>query len=141
MDKAAIVVLIALFPLWLASLFLFSRAGWYKLSRKYKSVTAFYGNNYGKFNARINDLNYAGRLYLQYNEEGINLSVIRVYRLFHPPVFIPWNDVTKIDKREEDVFISIGSGSESCEIQITSKTYERLEKTLVLYKEHVSATF
>jgi len=141
MDQTAIIVLISLFPLWLISLYLFSRASWSKLSRKYKSTKEFYGNNYGKLYARINDLNYGGRLYLQYNEEGINLSVVKRYRPFHPPVFIPWNDIVEINKLEENVVIVVGNEPEESKIQVSNKTYEKLEQTLTLYKEQVRASF
>ena len=140
MDRAAIIILISLFPLWIISLFLFSRASWHKLSQKYQSTKEFYGNNYGKLYARINDLNYGGRLYLQYNEEGINLSVVKRYRPFHPPVFIPWNDIIEIKKLSGNVIIVVGTEPDSSTIQVSEKTYEKLEKTLIQYKEQVRAS-
>lgn len=140
MDKIAIVVLLSLVPLWIISLFLFSRASWSKLARLYKSSDIFYGTDYGRFDARINDLNYSSRLNLKYNEEGIYLSVVKRYRLFHPPVFIPWNELIAIHKNDEHVLIDFGNDAMVNQLQVNHKTYEKLEKTLVQYKEQVRAS-
>ena len=119
MDKVAIIALASLLPMWITSLYLFSRASWSKMSRIYPSPGTFFGNSYGKLHARINDLNYSSRLYLHYNEEGIKLSVVKRYRLFHPPVFIPWNDISEIRRDERDVFIVVSDGSATNEISMT----------------------
>lgn len=141
MDNAATIVIVSLIPMWVLSLFLFSKASWSKMSRIYKSQDAFYGNRYGKLHARINDLNYSSRLYLNYNEEGIHLSVVKHYRLFHPPVFIPWNDIIEIIKKEEDVSILIGMEEHRSIITMTHPVFDKLEKTLSLYREKVTAEF
>jgi uncharacterized membrane protein YobD (UPF0266 family) len=141
MDNAALIVIFSLLPLWVLSLFLFSKASWSKMSNIYKSKHVFYGNNYGKLHARINDLNYASRLYLNYNEEGIHLSVVKRYRLFHPPVFIPWNEISEIKKNEENVTIIIGIGDDRNEISMTHKVFDKLKETLNLYREKLTAEF
>jgi len=141
MDNIAIVVLLSLLPLWFLSLFLFSRASWHKLARLYRSSEVFYGTDYGKLNARVNDLNYSSRLYLKYNEEGIYLSVVKRYRPFHPPVFIPWNELMAIRKEKEHVIIEFGSGAEINQLKMGNDAYERLEKTLIQYREKMQATF
>ncbi|WP_235298873.1 hypothetical protein [Portibacter marinus] len=140
MDNVAIIVLLSLVPLWFLSLFLFSRASWSKLAKLYKSTEVFYGTDYGRFDARVNDLNYSSRLYLKYNDEGIYLSVVKRYRPFHPPVFIPWNELVDIRKTDEHVIIEFGNGSDLNQLQVSHKTYEKLEKTLIQYKEQVKAS-
>ncbi|GLR18415.1 hypothetical protein [Portibacter lacus] len=139
MNYTAIIILFALLPLWIISLYLFSRAAWSKLSNNYRSIDNFYGSNFGKFNARINDLNYSSRLYLQYNDEGIHLSVVKRYRPFHPPVFIPWNDIHEVNKTEEKVHIIVGNHLENTPIEISMTTFKKLEETLIQYTEKVNA--
>jgi len=140
MNQIAIYVLFALGPLWIISLFLFSKAAWSNLARKYKSSEFFHGTEYGRFDARINDLNYTARLRLKYNEEGIYLRVVKYYRPFHPPLFIPWNELVAIKKVEKHVLIDFGIGEKVDQLQVSTDTYEKLEETLIFYKDEVKAS-
>jgi len=53
----------------------------------------FHGTRIGLISASVNGANYNNSLVLKYNYDGIYLKVILPFRLFHPPILIPWKEV------------------------------------------------
>ena len=86
--------------MWVLVEFIISKMGWSGLASKYKSDTEFIGNRIGIISASINFANYRNVLILKYNDEGIYLKPIILFRLFHPPILIPWSEIKEVrDKR------------------------------------------
>jgi hypothetical protein len=44
-------------------------------------------------------MNYGGCINVGVNQNGLYLSVVFLFRLGHPPLFIPWPDISKMKKR------------------------------------------
>jgi hypothetical protein len=94
-----------IFPIFFASIFLLatyiiSRMGWTDLASHYKSEESFMGTRIGIISAAINGVNYNNTLVLKINEEGMYLRPIFIFRLFHPPILIPWKEIKEIrDKK------------------------------------------
>jgi hypothetical protein len=81
--------------------FILYRKGWADLAAQYKiDGSSFTGTRIGIISASINSANYNNCLVLQYNEEGIYLRPILLFRLFHDPILIPWDEIKEIRTRK-----------------------------------------
>jgi hypothetical protein len=77
-----------------------SRMGWDKLVQHFKAIDKFEGKRVGLISVTINSGNYQNSIVLKYNYQGIYLKPIFLFRLFHPPVLIPWNEIKDVrDKK------------------------------------------
>jgi hypothetical protein len=69
--------------------------GWFELGRAYRAVTPFRGNRWHLQDACLRFLtSYRGALTVGANAEGFYASVFPLFRIGHPPLFIPWQDVS-----------------------------------------------
>ena len=69
--------------------------GWFSLARLYRcsekiNVDMFYMKS-GTMRMMTN---YNGCLNIGVNKEGLRLSVLPFFRFAHPPLFIPWKDIS-----------------------------------------------
>ena len=86
--------------MWILVTFIVSKMGWADLVANYRYDTVFTGNRVGMISASINKANYNNSLILKYNEDGIYLKPILLFRLFHKPVLIPWKEIKEVlDKK------------------------------------------
>lgn len=69
------------------------RSGWFRLSQQYRYDTPFTGQQIPFRGARIGKARYKGALIFGVSEEGLYLVPIPPFRLFHPPLCIPWKDL------------------------------------------------
>lgn len=94
-----------LFPFLFAGMFvlivfILSKKGWTGLASRYQYMDIFTGERVGIISAAINGVNYGNCLLLQYNRDGIYLRPVFIFRLFHPPVLIPWKEIKTVrDKK------------------------------------------
>jgi hypothetical protein len=87
------VVLVA--GLMLATGHLLSAFGWGRLARHYRAAVPPDGTHFRFCHAQIGRLNYSGGLTLVVGPEGLGLSIPWWFMLGgHPPLFLPWADVT-----------------------------------------------
>lgn len=114
-------------------LYVLSKKGWLDLAAVYQTGDDFQGERVGIISASINGVNYNNCLLLKFNHEGLYLKPIFVFRLFHPPLFIPWKDIA--DVRDKKILFSqfkelvIGSPAIAF-LQISKATFLRLERPL-----------
>ena len=85
---------------WILISFIISRAGWADLVTHYQTNTAFIGRRVGIISASINSANYKNSLILKFNEDGIYLRPIILFRLFHKPILIPWKEIKEIQDKK-----------------------------------------
>jgi hypothetical protein len=96
----SILLLLAFPPLFLAVWFLSMHliaavGGWRELARVYRAdgpitVAAQWRNRYGRLRYGTG---YNGCLNIAANEIGMQISLWRIFRPAHPPLFIPWSDI------------------------------------------------
>jgi hypothetical protein len=115
--------------MWTLVTFMISKAGWSSLAEKYSHPEPFIGTRIGLISASINSARYNNSLILKYNEVGMYLKPIILFRAFHKPILIPWNDITKI-KSKQIIFskfkvLSVGRPN-LVELGITEKLFEKL---------------
>ena len=94
------VAMIALFA-WPGLLVLISRmSGWRELSENYPSPGMLDGQMFRFQSASLRlGTNYGGCLNVGVNQMGLHLSLVALFRIGHPPVFIPWPDISTEEKR------------------------------------------
>jgi|SRR5579862_3687430 len=80
----------------LASFFLTSfLSGWFGLARKYRANQSFEGERWNFQSAKfIFVFGYTYLLTIGASAEGLFLSVFFLFRVGHPPLFIPWQDIS-----------------------------------------------
>lgn len=90
----------AIFPfyfigLWCAVSFGLSRiSGWSLLARRFRAAGPFYGETWGWQSARFRGwCSYNNCLTFGASSEGLYLSVMRPFRLFHRALLIPWSEI------------------------------------------------
>jgi hypothetical protein len=69
--------------------------GWRTLSRDYRANSGFEGKKIWLKSARLRHwTNYNNCLVLGSNKYGLYLAVLPIFRVGHPPLFIPWMDIS-----------------------------------------------
>ncbi len=92
----AVLFLIYFAALWcLASFVTSCLSGWFELSRRFHTRADFAGPQWrlrtgrGRFLTR-----YRHVLTIGCNSEGLYLAILFLFRPGHPPLFIPWNEIS-----------------------------------------------
>ncbi len=79
--------------------------GWSLLARAYRSSNSFDGQFWNFQSGQIGVRNeidsslealqyYRSCLHIGANREGMHLSMFLMFRLWHPPLFVPWSDIS-----------------------------------------------
>ena len=92
----AIVGFLIVFPLfWCGVVYLTSLiGGWMRLANHYRYDGNFQGQQWSFQGARIGLSSYSGVLTVGANWEGLYLKTMFLFRCGHPPLFIPWHDLS-----------------------------------------------
>lgn len=74
--------------------------GWRSLGKSYRADRPFSGQRFWFQSAGLRTMtSYNNVLTIGANEEGLYLSVFFLFRFGHPPLFIPWEDISGTPKR------------------------------------------
>jgi hypothetical protein len=91
-------VFIALFAigLWVVTCFFISLlTGWFELGRTYRAAQPFDGTSWRFQDAQFRMLSHYNKvLTVGANSQGLSLAVFLPFRVGHPPLFIPWQDIS-----------------------------------------------
>ncbi len=99
----------ALFPvffvgMWVGVCSLLSEmGGWRTLARHYGASSPFPGKRFRFRSARLGGVNYNSCLTFEAGPAGLHISVLAPFRVGHPPLLVPWSDITA---REEKSWLS-----------------------------------
>ena len=85
---------------WVTMSVLFSAfSGWTELARSYRADHTAQGRRFLFQSARMkNFAGFRGSLIVRVNEAGLHLSVLPLFRIGSPSLFIPWVDVSAVHK-------------------------------------------
>ena len=87
--------------LWVIVVFILANlGGWARLAQHYEARATFAGKKWGFKSGRMGIANYNGCLTIGANDEGLYLAVLPLFRVGHPPLFIPWYDITTAKSRK-----------------------------------------
>jgi hypothetical protein len=89
---------------WLLVSFILSRMGWATLATNYPFDGVFTGQRIGIISGSINSVNYNNSIILKYNDEGLYLKPIVLFRLFHKPILIPWKEIKSVRDKQMLLF-------------------------------------
>ncbi len=111
MQVKNVVIFLFLFgfvAIWtLALRFIALISGWTRLAKRYSTkdrLNPYQGKKLRRKSGRLGGSSYKRVLILGANMQGVYISVNVLFRLFHPPLFIPWSE---IEAEERDgVFMS-----------------------------------
>lgn len=89
-------LLVVLFPLfWSAVLLLIAHiGGWARIASEYRAWDAFEGRRWSFQSGQFGWTNYGNCLTVGTSPRGLHFSVLFLFRPGHPPIFVPWEDVS-----------------------------------------------
>lgn len=103
MDPERYPLLFVLFfvGLWmLISVVISHVGGWQELAGIYSSADPFQGRRWPVQSGQMRWAGYNNALTVGANARGLHLSVLFLFRLGHPPLFIPWEEISAENKRQ-----------------------------------------
>ena len=79
-------------------------SGWFSLSEQFRAEQMpTMGERFnfvsGSMGQRLFPVSYGGCLFVAVNEEGFGLSIFFPFRIFSPPMFIPWYEVESVESK------------------------------------------
>lgn len=105
-------------------------AGWATLAKRFRYLNSFTGKCLAFQSGRMGMTNYGRCLTLGASAEGLYLAVMPPFRFHHPPLLIPWNEVSVAPPRGLLFkFVRLGLGRE-CDIplRLRPKVVEKLKQ-------------
>lgn len=109
LEVALIVVAaVAAFPAFFSLiLFLLSKVGgWSALATRYRMDRPFQGSIWRFQLGFLGSVRYRGALTVGSGMEGLYLAVFLLFRPFHPPLLIPWSEVS-LGRRKKTLFFEL----------------------------------
>jgi hypothetical protein len=98
-PNSAILLLFFVGVLSLVTVIIANVGGWRELATVYFSWDSFEGTRFYGQSARLRLVGYNNVLIVGVNAAGLQLAVFFPFRLAHPPLFIPWTDITAANTR------------------------------------------
>jgi len=87
-------ILLSIIAWWCIILWVVSRlCGWHALGKHYRAENRFHGKHHRFSSVKMGSGNYSGCVTLGANSDGLYLAVMFLFRIGHPPLFIPWADL------------------------------------------------
>lgn len=89
----------------LGILYLGSRlSGWHQVAKCYPVFGSYQGKWIGRdlevMEVRFNNIDSENAIHVGADRQGLYLSMGIMFRPFHPPIFVPWNDITGVGIKE-----------------------------------------
>jgi len=84
----------AFLVVWTAASFGIARLGWTTLATRYRAWDHYDGEMWSFQSAQVGRGTYRSCLTVGVTPPGLHLSVLFPFRLCHPPLLIPWGDIT-----------------------------------------------
>ncbi|MBN2580658.1 MAG: hypothetical protein JXB10_16855 [Pirellulales bacterium] len=114
--------------MWCAvSLLLSAMGGWHRLAEKFPALHQPSGKPFFMQGGKVGMVTYSGCLIIYNSPEGLYLSVFLLFRVGHPPIFIPWNAIRNARSHRflwtESVVFDIGSPTITT-LKLSKKVFE-----------------
>lgn len=94
-------VMLILIPVFVVAVWMFTFTwiskigGWSKLATKFRAQYPFAGRTWNFRSARMRwGTNYNGCLTVGADQSGLFFTMFSLFRFAHPPLFIPWSEIT-----------------------------------------------
>ncbi len=103
MERLAPILIVPAVLLYIAGLtslimVVLARAGgWHALAKRYRVATMPDGQVFRMASATFGTFtNYNNVLRIELNEDGVGFSPFFLFRIAHPPIFLPWSAMTEV---------------------------------------------
>src|SRR5579872_6088914 len=73
--------------------------GWQALAGRYRATQPFTGERFWMKSAAMGSVGYRNSVNLGADSSGLYLAVFPLFRVGHPPLFIPWSDISFSEER------------------------------------------
>jgi hypothetical protein len=78
-------------------------SGWWSLATHFRTEDSVQGGTFrfasGSMGARLFPVHYGNCLFVTVNENGFGLAILFLFRMFCPPLFIPWSAIASIEPK------------------------------------------
>ncbi len=100
-QNVAIILPIYAVTLWTGISFLIAKiGGWRLLARRFRLNSTFVGEKWSMQSAAMRfGVSYNNCLAVGANNMGLFVRPMTLFRLWHPPLFVPWNEVRVFPKK------------------------------------------
>ena len=71
--------------------------GWWRLARHYRATLMLPGKDHAGVWGMVGSASYRGTLNVRTSPQGLYLSVVPLFQIGHPPLFIPWSHIRAND--------------------------------------------
>ena len=90
----------AMLCMWpIVSLLLALLSGWRRLAKHYRVAGPLEGDDFYMQGIRLGAVFYSGCVKLKRTPVGLNIALLPVFSLWHPPLLIPWTELTYVGQR------------------------------------------
>ena len=76
--------------------------GWFTLAKRFRAESEPTGDQFrfvsGSMGIRYFPVNYRNCLFVIVSSTGVHISVLFLFRVMSPPLFIPWSDVESVEE-------------------------------------------
>ncbi len=122
------------FGFWvLICLGLSNMGGWKNLAESYPGKKTFFGKQFTMRDGYLGKAHYRTLLTLGANSRGLHISVLFAFRIGHPPIFIPWSDISAKHKKRLMIYNMV-------ELTFAKNPERRLEITYDLARDLANAS-
>lgn len=103
-------------PMWCGVCFLLSQiGGWRRLAERFADPSPPRGTLYSGQTGRVGVTNYRSILTIHTSPAGLHLAVMKLFRVGHPPILIPWAEIRGAKRSRflwlDNVAFEVGSPS------------------------------
>jgi hypothetical protein len=67
--------------------------GWHRVAKRFPRQRQPQGKRYGSGSGAFGGVNYNGCLIVHASAEGLDIHVWPMFRIAHPPIFLPWTEI------------------------------------------------
>ncbi len=104
MDFMALLFFPIFIGMWVFVTYVIAKVGWADLVEHFRFGEDFVGKKIGVISAGVNGASYQNALVLKCNHVGIYLRPTFLFRMFHPPILIPYKSI--VDVKEKKVVVT-----------------------------------
>lgn len=90
---------VAFVAFWCLISLLISASGWMGLAKRYRTTVPLSGRVFPMEGADIGS-RYRGVLFFALLPEGLRMSVLLPFRVGHPPLLVPWQDIRFVEEKK-----------------------------------------
>ncbi len=116
---------------WFVTARIVSAMGWQKLAKVYGSEKECEGTRWSMQSAKVGSASYNGCLTIGANYDGLYLSILFILRPWHPPIFIPWSDISAKEAKRSmllgDLCVLTFSRAPGLEVVLRKKLAEKIK--------------